>query len=126
MRRVVTLVAMTAALALVLPIGAMANETHPSTGQLENAGWDCFDPDGGGPLGDHCTTPGTGHGPVSNVLVFDAGTGYFAGTELLDHRVNRDLSDRPCPGGHEGTWELVGPPTDPMFWACHHWKGGGE
>ncbi len=116
MKRLFALVAAVAMILAVAP-GAMAHETNPSIAQLEKAGWNCFDPDNGGPLGIHCMPPNSGNGRAVNVMVFEAGTGHFAGTELLRF-TDKDLSNLPCPKQHGGTWEWIG-----FAWACHHWKG---
>lgn len=98
----------------------------PSWEQLKDAGWDCFDPDDEGPLGQHCVPPGSPAHPdsnttetaaASNVMVFDADTQGFAGTELLRF-TEADLTDLPCP--KDGGWHFVVPGG---FWACHHWRG---
>lgn len=103
-------------------------EHGPSWEQLEDAGWFCFDPDGEGPLGQHCVPPGspmhlesntTDRAVASNVMVFDATTDGFAGTELLRF-TEADLSSLPCP--KDGGWHEV----EPDFWACHHWRGAPE
>lgn len=100
----------------------------PSWEQLKDAGWDCFDPDGElTEFGQHCVPPRSPMHPdsntaetaaASNVMVFDAETDGFAGTELLRF-TGANLEELPCP--KDGGWHFVDP-----FWACHHWRGAPE
>ena len=110
------------------PVDPGPGEHGPSWEQLAAAGWFCFDPDDGGPLGMHCVPPGSPMNPesnnfesdtaaASNVMVFDAITDGFAGTELLRF-TEADLTDLPCP--KDGGWTFV---EGGDFWACHHWRG---
>jgi hypothetical protein len=108
----------TLVLALAAPMGAAAGSV--TVGQLEDAGWICYDPDGPeGPEGIHCFTKANDHQGVSaaiSAMVFDPDTGELLATEVLRF-TSRDLSSIPCPTGHEGYWEDLG-----FAWACHHWK----
>ena len=87
--------------------------------QLENAGWTCYDVDGGGPLEIHCFTKANDHQASSaaiSAMVFDPVTHAFLATETLRF-TSQDLSATPCPAGADGFWEDLG-----FAWACHHWK----
>ena len=104
-------------LALAFPMGAAAN--GPTLDEAINAGWICYDPDGAGPLDTHCYSQAYNRQAVSaavQAMVFDSVTGEFLATEVIRF-TSKDLSNIPCPTGHDGYWEDLG-----FAWACHHWK----
>jgi hypothetical protein len=114
MKRTFALVALLAALAV--PATTMAG--GPTVENLQNAGWECYDLDGPGPLEIHCFSKANEHQVSSaaiNAMVFDPVTHEFLATEIIRF-TSQDLSAIPCPAGG-GTWEDLG-----FAWACHHWK----
>ena len=106
---------------LMLTFSAAA-AAGPTVGQLENAGWFCFDPDGPGPFGMHCIKPQlnpAGEPASVPVMVFDAVTGEFAGTEVLIRADVYENGGQLCPQEGLGSYEPV---LGGAYVACHHFS----
>ncbi len=129
-RRVIAMVG--AVLLVTLALTSVASAGGNSPGHLSEKGWNCFDPDGPGPLTVHCMPPGAGASSASmSVKVYDtvdptATDAGFLGTEIL---IRADLyHGQPCPQDgleeYEGL-DLFPPPFGDGaidYYACHHYE----
>lgn len=101
--------------------GGTAEARGLNSSRLENAGWACFDPDGEGPLGIHCSNPGEAGGPSVPLMVFSASGDDFHGTEQL---LRDDLyHGQPCPQEDLDIWVFLPAAETGLgadYDACHH------
>lgn len=108
-----------AVVAMVMGVMAPASAGGHTAGQLENAGYLCFN---AGPSNwTHCIRESKIGGPAIPVKVFSEDGSEFLGTELL---LREDIySGQGCPQDGLETWDFPAGPGD-AYYACHHFHTG--